>query len=56
LLERGRLNMAFVQRERYGDEAYAMIDAIDTLKKKRALDSRALATFLGAGRLEEPGR
>jgi hypothetical protein len=34
--------------DKYCDEAYAIIDAIDTPKKKKALDSKALAAFLGA--------
>jgi hypothetical protein len=34
--------------DKYCDEAYAIIDAIDTPKKKRALDSKTLAAFLQA--------
>jgi hypothetical protein len=32
--------------DKYCDEAYAIIDAIDTPKKKRALDAKALGDFL----------
>jgi hypothetical protein len=32
--------------DKYCDEAYAIIDAIDTAKKKKALDAAALAEFL----------
>jgi len=34
--------------DKYCDEAYAIIDAIDTPKKKKALDAKALDAFLGA--------
>lgn len=33
---------------KYCDEAYAIIDALDTLKKRRALDRKKLVAFLGS--------
>ncbi|HJW07644.1 MAG TPA: hypothetical protein VJ527_14230, partial [Rhodanobacter sp.] len=41
-----QMSWAFLAR--YCDEAYAIIDAIDTAKKKRALDAGKLDAFLAA--------
>ena len=40
--------MTWAVFDKYCDEAYAIIDAIDTPKKKKALDAKALDAFLVA--------
>ena len=47
-----QMSLAFLAK--YCDEAYAIIDAIDTTKKKRALDAGKLDAFLGALRKHKP--
>ncbi len=39
---------------KYCDEAYAIIDAIDTAKKKRGIDAGKLDAFLGGLRKATP--
>ena len=38
--------MTWALFDKHCDEAYAIIDAIDTAKKKKALDAITLRTFL----------
>jgi hypothetical protein len=47
-----QMSWAFLAK--YCDEAYAIIDAIDTAKKKRALDAGKLDAFLSALRNRKP--
>lgn len=47
-----QMTWAFLTK--YCDEAYTIIDAIDTAKKKRALDAKKLDAFLGA--LKKPSK
>src|SRR5207244_713539 len=42
----GRQAMTWAFLERYCDEAYAILDAADTPKRKRALDNREIERFL----------
>jgi hypothetical protein len=42
------IQMTWAFFEKSCDEAYAIIDAIDTPKTEKALNAKALAAFLGA--------
>jgi hypothetical protein len=44
--QKQQMSWAFLKK--YCDEAYAVIDAINTAKKKRALDSKKITAFLAA--------